>query len=108
MPSCPTAILVILLLTTILAPCHAVAERGVMDVKTDELKRPPAASRFTPPALRLQGVVAVDGRAVAIINRGLYREGDVVAGMVVSRISVTGVILEREGRRYELVMEGAE
>jgi len=97
-----------LLLTALLAPCHAVAERGVMDVKTDELKNPPAASRFTLPSLRLQGIVAVEGRAVAIINRGLYREGDVVSGMVVSRIAATGVILEREGRKYELVMEGAE
>jgi type II secretory pathway component PulC len=54
--------------------------------------------------LRLSGTIIMDGRALAIINSGFYREGDCIMGFVITRIQRDGVIIEKDGKEAYLII----
>jgi hypothetical protein len=54
--------------------------------------------------LRLEGVMSSAGKALAIIDGGLYREGDCVEGFLITSIQRDRVTLEKGGRKASLVI----
>jgi len=82
---------------------HAAHATELMDLKTEELARPAApasTSRTKPPAgvahtHQLSGIVLGGGRAMAIIDAGFYKEGDLLdsSGARVRAIEPDRVVL---------------
>ena len=58
------------------------------------------------PGLSLSAISWKDGEAIALINDFVVREGDVVEGARVIDITSGSVILNRDGRRFNLTLSG--
>ncbi|MFH1287917.1 MAG: hypothetical protein ABII25_04390, partial [bacterium] len=56
--------------------------------------------------ISLTGVVLLDGRRTAILDRKILREGDVIGGKKIIGIEKNRVILSSKGREYTVELQG--
>lgn len=117
------ALIITIIAAAMLSAGPAWAE-SLVDVKVDELSKPtkprwgkdpfmkagdrgrPVAEDLGPKNLVVEGIISNGNRAMAIINNGFYRKGDIIDGFVIKDIRTDRVILQRGGKDYTLRMEG--
>jgi hypothetical protein len=71
----------------------------------DRLKRPELGDSAHL-KLNLKGIISDGKRALAIINNGFYRKGDIIGDFVIGDILSDRVLLLRNGKSYTLSVEG--
>jgi type II secretory pathway component PulC len=76
-------------------PFVRVMEREKIPVETD-----------SPPGFRVEGIITGGAKALAIIDGGFYRPGDVIDGFVIEGISSERVNLKKHGKAYTLNIKG--
>lgn len=90
-------------------PAGAVcSERGPLDIKMEELgdSPPPVATGYGPRGMKLQGIITAGGKAVAIMNSGLYTEGDSIGDFRIAGIWADRVLIEQGDRKFYIRIEG--
>lgn len=89
-------------------PGAACSEKGPLDIKMDELQGSPApvTTGYGPRGIRLQGIITSGGKSVAIMNRGLYTEGDSMGDFRIAGIWADRVLIEQGDRKFYIRIEG--
>jgi len=111
-------------LSAVLLAASAAWGQSLMDIKAEELQRPAGSAwgkdpfiRFEDrqaltgekaylPEFRVEGIITDGAKSLAIIEGGFYREGDQVQGFVISAIKADRVVLKRDGKTYEVKVQG--
>jgi hypothetical protein len=103
------ATLISLCIFLLLYPAGAACfDNGPVDIKKEELRGSPApvTAGYGPRGMKLQGIITAGGRAVAIINRGLYIEGDSIGDFRIAGIWADRVLIEQGKRKFYIRIEG--
>ena len=98
---------------------------SLVDIKVEELSQPqkprwgfdpfvryedrhkrPELSELAHLKLDLTGIISNGEKALAIINNGFYRKGDIVGDFVIEDILSDRVLLLRNGKKIVLSVEG--
>ncbi len=98
---------------------------SLVDIKVEELSQPqkprwgsdpfvrygdrhkrPELNELAHLKLNLKGIISNGKRALAIINNGFYRKGDIIGDFVIEDILSDRVLLLRNGRKFVLNVEG--
>ncbi len=97
---------------------------SLMDIKTDELRRPAnqnwgkdpfvrsedrerfRSGTYSIPEFSVEGIMTDGSRALAIINGGFYRKGDKLEGFVIEDILADRVVLRKNGKSFMLQVKG--
>ncbi|MGD2081123.1 MAG: hypothetical protein PVG55_01675 [Nitrospirota bacterium] len=74
-------------------------------VRVMEREKVPAETD-SPPGFRVEGIITGGTKALAIIDGGFYRPGDVIDGFVIEGISSERVNLKKHGKAYTLNIQG--
>ncbi len=117
-----TTITAAVLLLAVACPARA---GGLIDIKLEQLSQPLAPAWGTDPFIRLEdrdkktpqevkdhpkfrveGIITDGQKALAIIENGFYRRGDMLQGYVIEDILKDRVLLVRDGVSYTLLIEG--
>jgi hypothetical protein len=117
------ALLVTIMAALLLISGAAWAE-SLVDVKVDELSKPlkprwgkdpfmkledrggPSLEDLGPTDLVVEGIISNGDRALAIINGGFFREGDIIDEFTIKEILSDRVLLQRGGKSFTLRIQG--
>jgi hypothetical protein len=85
---------------------------GTIWMHRTSAREPLAPSRTVPgppkpvptAGLKLEGIIAIGEKAMAIINKGFYRKGDCILGFLITEIQRDRVLVERGARKAYLII----
>ena len=115
----------LIILALVLSMSATAWGESLVDIKVEELSQPqkprwgsdpfvryedrhkhPARTELAHLKLDLKGIISNGKGALAIINGGFYRKGDIIGDFVIKDILTDRVLLLRNGKSYTLSVEG--
>jgi len=116
--------LLVTIMSVVLLISGAAWAESLVDVKVDELSKPvksrwgkdpfvrledrskPSGEDLGPSGLVVEGIISDGDHALAIINGGFFRKGDIIEEYTIKEILSDRVLLQRGSKSFTLRIEG--